>query len=109
MKFGFAVLACLLVCGAAHAQRISKVNGSRLLTLCSGGAGRTSECDAYLSGVADAYAVAGKPGGVCIPLPVTGVQLRLVATKYLHDHPQDLERPAGEIASHAFMAAFPCR
>lgn len=107
MMLRFAVAACLLICGAAHAQRISKVNGSKLLTMCS--AGRTVECDAYLSGVADAYAAAGKVGGVCIPTAVTGVQLRLVATKYMHDHPQDLELPAGEIASHAFMAAFPCK
>ncbi len=106
MKFAFAMIACLVIAGTAQAQRISKVNGSKLLTMCS--AGRTTECDAYLSGVADAYA-AGKVGGVCIPTAVTGVQLRLVATKYMHDHPQDLELPAGEIASHAFMAAFPCK
>jgi hypothetical protein len=106
MKY-FSILACLLVCGTAHAQRISKVNGSKLLTLCT--AGRTTECDAYLSGVADAYAMVGKAGGVCIPLPVTGVQLRLVVTKYLHDHPQELELPAGAIAGHAFTAAFPCK
>jgi len=107
MMFRFAVAACLMACGAAHAQRTSKVNGSRLLTMCS--AGRTVECDAYLSGVADTYATAGKVGGVCIPLAVTGVQLRLVATKYMHDHPQDLELPAGEIARHAFIGAFPCK
>jgi len=101
------ILACLLVCTAAHAQRISKVNGSKLLSLCT--AGRSTECDAYLAGVADAYEQTGRIGGVCIPTAVTGVQLRLVATKYLHDHPQELELPAGEIATHAFKTAFPCK
>jgi hypothetical protein len=107
MKSVLAIIACLLLAGAAHAQRISKVNGSKLLTLCT--AGRPTDCDAYLSGVADAFASAGKVGGVCIPVAVTGLQLRLVATRYLHDHPQELELPAGDIATHAFKAAFPCK
>jgi hypothetical protein len=107
MKSALAIIACLLIAGTAHAQRVSKVNGSRLLTLCT--AGRSTECDAYLSGVADAYAEVGKPGGVCIPVAVTGLQLRLVATRYLHDHPQELELPASAITSHALKAAFPCK
>jgi hypothetical protein len=107
MKFGLAILAAVLISGAAQAQRISKVNGSKLLGFCS--AGRTVDCDAYLSGVADAYAEQGKMAGICIPQAVTGVQMRLVVTKYLHDHPQELELPAGQVATHAFAGAFACK
>ncbi len=107
MKFGLAILAAVLISGAAQAQRISKVNGSKLLSFCS--AGRTVDCDAYLSGVADAYAEQGKTAGICIPQAVTGVQMRLVVTKYLHDHPQELELPAGQVATHAFAGAFACK
>jgi hypothetical protein len=110
-RLGFAVpaafLAAMLASTGAPAQRLSKVNGSKLLSLCS--SGRTENCDAYLSGVADAYAEVGRPGGICIPIPVTGVQLRLVVVKYMHDHPQELEQPGGVLTSHALTAAFPCK
>ena len=94
--------------GTAHAQRESRVTGAKLLSLCS--ASNAANCDAYLSGVADAVAAQGpQHAPFCIPDAVTGKQLREVAVKYLHDHPQELELKAGTVATHAFSAAFACK
>jgi hypothetical protein len=48
------ILLALAAALPAHAQRVSQINGNRLMALC-----RTAElagCDAYLAGVADAIA-----------------------------------------------------
>ena len=102
-----AALTALLSTGA-HAQRLSKVSGAKLMGICN--AGRSTDCDAYLSGVADAIGAAGRDHApACIPDAVTGVQLREVVKKFLRDHPQDMQQPAGELVTHAFAADFPCK
>ena len=94
--------------GTAQAQRESRVTGSKLLNLCS--ATNASNCDAYLSGVADAVAAQGpEHAPFCIPDAVTGHQLHEVAVKFMHEHPQELELKAGTVATHAFTAAFACK
>ena len=107
MKLATAILAVLIVSGAAHAQRESKVTGTKLLSLCTASA--AANCDAYLSGVADAIAAEGPAHApACIPDAVTGRQLRDVVVKYIHDHPQEQELKAGTIAMHAYAGAFAC-
>jgi hypothetical protein len=106
------LVAALLLCAAhtAQAQRLSKVNGARLLKLCSATGPVTEQCDIYLSGVADAMGMQPAPSRLaCIPNSVTGVQLREVAQKYMHDHPEKLELAAGDLATHAFAAAYACK
>ena len=111
MRFAAAAAAtCLaaLLSTGAQAQRLSKVNGAKLMSICN--AGRSTDCDAYLSGVADAIGAAGRDhAAACIPDAVTGVQLREVVKKFLRDHPQDMQKPAGELVTHAFAADFPCK
>ena len=103
-----ALAALALPSTGAYAQRVSKVNGTKLMSLCS--AGRATDCDAYLSGVADAIGAGGRDhAAACIPDAVTGVQLREVVKKFLRDHPQDAEKPAGVLVTQAFAAAFPCK
>jgi hypothetical protein len=94
--------------GAASAQRISAVDGNKLLGFCSSKA--TAACDAYLSGVGDAIAAEG-PGKApaCIPAAVTGTQLRDVTVKYLRAHPESRELKAGALTIKVFSAAFPCK
>jgi hypothetical protein len=46
------------ICGTAHAQRESNVNGTKLLGFCT--AKVPVNCDAYISGVADAIAAEGQ-------------------------------------------------
>ena len=94
--------------GAASAQRVSTVDGNKLLGFCSAKA--TVGCDAYISGVADAIAAAG-PGKAqaCIPSSVTGTQLRGVMVKYLRSHPESRELKAGALTIKALGQAFPCK
>jgi hypothetical protein len=107
------LLAAVLVCagaGVAQAQRVSKVNGTRLMKLCSAKGPVAEQCDIYLSGVADAMGIQPAASRLaCIPNSVTGVLLREVAVKFMHDHPEKLELAAGDIAMHAFAAAYSCK
>lgn len=108
MRFVALVLAFGLVSGSAFAQRESRVDGNKLLGFCTAKA--TANCDAYLSGVADAIAAQGKEHAMaCIPVAVTGSQLRAVVVKYLHDHPQDRELKAGTLTTRAYAEAFSCK
>jgi hypothetical protein len=97
----------ILGAGAAQAQRVSKVNGTRLLAMCTVKA--PAECDAYLSGVSDAIEAGGRAkAAACIPTAVTGTQLREVVVKYLTSNPQTRELKAGALTLKAYAAAFPC-
>ena len=108
MRKSVLVLACLAAAGTAQAQRESRVTGAKLLSLCTASA--AANCDAYLSGVADAVAAQGpEHAPFCIPDAVTGRQLREVAIKYMHDHPQEMELKAGTVVTHAYTAAFACK
>jgi hypothetical protein len=91
----------------AAAQRVTKVDGNKLMSLCSG----KSEvgCEAYLDGVADAMAEEPSPRRACIPRNVTTAQLHDVVLKLLHDAPEKRELPAARIVVHAYAKAFPCK
>lgn len=105
---GFVVLGATLFSFGAQAQRVSKVDGNRLLAMCSTKA--PGECDAYLSGVADTIEAQGRAKAeACIPTTVTGTQLRDVVVKYLRGNPQSRQIKAGALTIKAFSAAFPCR
>ena len=105
----FALAGCLMLgASAAHAQRVSKVDGNRLMAMCS--TRPAGECDAYLSGIADAIEAEGRAkASACIPTAVTGTQLREVVLKYMRDNPQTRQAHAGALTIKAFSAAFPCR
>ena len=104
----FLCLALIGWAGAAAAQRVSNVDGNKLLGFCTAKA--TVGCDAYLSGVADAIAAEG-PGKApaCIPNAVTGTQLRDVMVKYLRAHPETRELKAGKLTIMGLGQAFPCK
>jgi hypothetical protein len=92
---------------AAQAQRVSKVDGNRLMAICA--TKDLGECDAYLGGVADAIEAQGRAKAeACIPTAVTGQQLRDVVLKYLRDNPQSRQMHGGALTIKAFSAAFPC-
>jgi hypothetical protein len=93
---------------AAQAQRVSKVDGNKLLDYCTSKA--TLGCDAYLDGIADGIEAEGRAKAVaCIPKAVTTTQMRDVVVKYLRGNPQTREFSAARLATKAFSAAFPCR
>jgi hypothetical protein len=93
---------------AAQAQRVSKIDGNKLLGYCSSKA--TIGCDAYLDGIADGIEAGGRAKAeACIPAAVTTPQMRDVVVKYLRNNPQTREMKAGVLATKAFAAAFPCK
>ena len=104
MRWAF-VLALLAPLPAA-AQRVAKIDGTKLMSLC--GAADVKGCLAYMNGVADAMAEEPKPRRACIPPNVTAQQLRDVVMKLLRDEPEKRGYPAAKITVHAFAKAFPC-
>jgi len=90
----------------AQAQRVSTINGNRLIMLCH--TADLTGCDAYLAGFADAMAEEPAPQRACIPRAVTTQQLRAVVLKLLHDMPEKRDLPAAEIVVHAYGRAFAC-
>jgi hypothetical protein len=103
----FLALACLLAAGAAHAQRVSNVKGTTLLKACTGPS--TTACDAYVDGFGDAISAEGKGSAVaCIPIAVTGTELRDVLVSFLKSHPEDQHLKASSLATRAFSKAYPC-
>jgi len=108
MKTLVVTLACLLAAGTAQAQRVSNVKGVTLLKACTGPS--TTACDAYVDGFGDAIEAEGKDHALaCIPIAVTGTELRDVLVKFLKDHPEDQHLKASSLATRAFSEAYPCK
>lgn len=101
------LLAGLIVAAVqpAAAQRVSKIDGTRLVELCTGR--NVAGCDAYVSGVADAIAELDRRKA-CIPPAVTGAQLREVVVKFIRSRPENRQLPAGALTVRAFAAAWRC-
>ena len=100
--------AALLAASPAMAQRVSTIDGNKLLGFCTS---KTPDgCDAYISGVADTIAAEGKAKApACIPPAVTGTQLRDVVIKFIKSHPETRQLKAGVLTIRALSAAFPCK
>ena len=89
----------------ALAQRVSTIDGNRLLTLCTGK--NVSGCDAYVSGFADSeYSIS--PLRVCVPLAVTCTALRETLVAFLRANPAALPHKAADITLRALTRAYPC-
>jgi len=122
MKRGILIAALLLSPLAAHAQRMSKITGGELLSICSASQfsnAKVQNCEAYLDGVADTVAgfmrfgpkdAHGKPleNEICIPPAVTAKDLRLGVIKALHQQPNLQARLAVEAVHRIFHQIYPC-
>ena len=102
----------------ACAQRISRLSGAQLLSICSGE--RMKEvCEGYINGVADGMVAVQKhmsdtqgkalAGSTCIPNGTTTNALHSTVVEYLHSHSDDLRKPAVGPTFDALHAAYPCR
>ncbi len=107
------LIAAVLAAPGARAQRVSTVDGSKLLSLCS--SRNAGLCDAYISGVADSATevdempeLSGRKLGICIPKEVKGTALREAVVSSLRAHPEDSGRSAIELTLRALKAAYPC-
>ncbi len=107
MRFAVVGLMVFAATGA-QAQRVSKVDGNKLLGYCT--SKTTTGCDAYLDGLADGLEASRHlTKQACIAKDVTTPQLRDVVVRYIHANPQSREKSAARLTSDAFLAAFPCR
>ncbi len=108
MKLAAALALLALTAAAPHpalAQRVSTIDGNRLLALCTGK--NVSGCDAYVSGFADSeYSVS--PRRICVPLAVTGTALRETLVAFLRTNPAALPHKAADITLRAYLRAYPC-
>ncbi len=121
MKFlGLTLAAVVAFGGVAHAQRFSALTGGTLGNICLGDKRASTEaCTAYLDGIADAIGfyqrlmprdgARGKlPDYVCIPVTVTGVQLRTAYIGWLRQHAEAQREPAAQAAMRALNDSFLC-
>jgi hypothetical protein len=108
MRAGLALALLVAAVGVlpAQAQRVSKVDGNHLLTLCT--TSEVKNCEAYVNGIADAMAEEPAPKRACVPPRVTSQQLRDVLVKFIRDNPAKRELSGAALSVHAFAKAFPC-
>ena len=123
MKTIFAVIALVtLVGGTAQAERYSKVDGNKLISLCtSRDKSVVADCTSYIEGVSDSVSfyqdvrpVDGSKGGklpayVCVPTATTGVQMRETVVSWAKANPDKLGLQASGVVIRALHAAFKCR
>lgn len=69
------------------------------------------ECQIYFVGFFEGFMTAvGLPANpICVPPNATANQVKLITEKYMQDHPEQLNHPAGAIILDAMFAAFPCK
>ncbi|GBR47615.1 MULTISPECIES: Rap1a/Tai family immunity protein [Neokomagataea] len=110
--------ASLLTLGTtAHAQRVSKVSGRMLGSMCTN-ARSAPLCDAYLAGVTDSEVWSKKydehandgnaPVAFCVPDSETTAHLRESVVSWLHRHDDALTQSAGKGVYRALHEAYPC-
>ncbi len=123
MKLLFASLAVLAACaGSAHAERFSPVDGAKLISLCTGkDKGVVADCTAYINGVSDAASfyqnlrpADGSKGGklpayLCLPMAITGVQLRDAVVGWAKSHPESQRLPASGVVLRALHDTYKCQ
>ena len=123
MKLLFASLAVLVVwAGSAHAERFSAVDGTRLVSMCTGrDRSIVEDCTAYINGVSDAASfyqnlrpADGSKGGklpayLCLPPAITGVQLREAVVGWARSHPESQRLQASGVVLRALHDSFKCQ
>ena len=115
----YALFACLLLAGTAHAERFSNLNGEKLLQICTSSA--QEECISYIQGVSDTQNFYQKlrpadgshgaklPSYFCVPTAETGPQMKDNVVAWGKAHPEMLTRQASGIVLRALDAAYRCK
>lgn len=123
MKLLFGTLLALVAAaGSAHAERFSALDGSRLITICTGrDKSVVADCTAYINGVSDAVSfyqnlrpADGSKGGrlpayICVPTAITGVQLRESVVGWARSHPETQHTQASGVVLRALHDTFKCQ
>ena len=124
MKLLFASLTVLAACaaGSAHAERFSAIDGSKLVSLCTGrDKGVVADCTAYINGVSDAASfyqelrpADGSKGGklpayLRLPPTITGVQMREAVVGWAKAHPESQRLQASGVVLRALHDTYKCQ
>ncbi|RFD20408.1 hypothetical protein DY926_05985 [Komagataeibacter melaceti] len=111
-------MAVALPVAQASAQRVSRIDGNRLGSMCTKPAS-TGLCDAYISGIADSVTLAHlfernaekdskDVPAFCIATSVDTADLRGKVVSWMKAHRDGLNRPAGEVVFTALHDSYPC-
>lgn len=107
----------VLMAMPAHANRISPMTAEKFGKICSSKTGGAI-CDAYISGIADAGALAplndkaegdaGAVSGFCIPDDASTVSMRGLVVSWLRAHRDVWDKPVGKGVFAALHDSYPC-
>ncbi len=109
--------AAALSAPAAHAQRISPMVAGRFVQFCNAPRGGQQVCDAYISGMADSYALVQKTartsGGaikpdICVPTSTSGAAMRGMVVSWIEAHKDRMSNKVGEVVYLALHDSYPC-
>ena len=105
----------------ARAQRASPMPASRFVQICNSPRGGGQQiCDAYITGMADSFALmqamASKSADgqikfnplICIPRTTTGEAMRGMVISWLGGHREKLRSQVGEVVFLALHDSYPC-
>ncbi|NHN85961.1 hypothetical protein GOB93_15120 [Acetobacter musti] len=117
MQAAFCIFIGLSSVAGASAQRLSPLKAGNFGRICSRPAG-AQVCDAYISGLADAGALAKvndrnegdpkAPPGFCVPQVEAGTAMRGKVISWLKAHQDVLDKPVGEAVFMALHDSYPC-
>ncbi len=113
-----AVAGCALslsLAGPARAQRVSPMQAGRFVQFCNSPRnGGQQICDAYITGMADSFALmqhlGAAPGksDICVPRTATGSTMRGMVLSWIDSHKERLRDQVGEVVYTALHDSFPC-
>ena len=113
-----AVAGCALslsLAAPAGAQRVSPMQAGRFVQFCdSPRNGGQQICDAYITGMADSFALMQHLGGdqgksgICVPRPAAGAALGGLGGSGGGGHKERLRDQVGEVVYAALHDSFPC-
>ena len=99
----------------ARAQRVSPMQAGRFVQFCNSPRnGGQQICDAYITGMADSFALMQKLGadqgksGICVPRSASGATMRGMVVSWIDGHRDRLRDQVGEVVYTALHDSFPC-
>lgn len=108
--------AVALAAPEAHAQRLSPMPAGNFMRFCSTPAnGGQKVCDAYITGMADSFALAqalspeaSTAKSICVPTETTGTAMRQTVVSWIGNHKDRLRNKVGEVVYTALHESYPC-
>lgn len=105
----------------AQAQRISPMPAGSFVRFCdSPSNGGQKICDAYITGMADSFALMQKLSAssgdgasktsqsICVPVTATGESMRGMVVSWIASHKDKLRNKVGEVVYTALHESYPC-